>query len=651
METPLSVQVIPRQVMKDQQAISMGDVIKNVSGIQYSNSYTSYENFLIRGFKTDYDGTSILRNGLRRGANSYDLANIEQVEVLKGPASMMYGRLEPGGVVNFVTKMPLSTPYYSLQQQFGSYDLYRTTIEATGPINKDKTLLYRINFAGQEYAGFRDFMGLDRIFVAPTLTWKASDNTQFNFEFEYKRDTGFFSDQGIPALGNGSRNVAPVAKNFSTGEEWSKDAIDSFVGAFNWSHKFNDNWSIRNSFMTDLTYYKFRDLGANEYIKDAQGRDTTTVNRWLYDANQSRHRYGTNFDILGKFDAFGMEHSTLLGFDYYKQSNPKDDTYFTVLPDEYNIDLLNPVHGAPLPNIPAHNSHFDGYYDWYGLYFQDQAAMFDRKLHILFGGRYDWASIKNVSATKEDFSDASVSRFKDDKFSPRVGIVYRPFNWLSVYGNYTESFGANNGRGIGGGALAPQEATQYEIGLKGEFWDGRLTSSLAYYHLTKSNIPFSSINNVTSLVGEARSQGIEFDISGQITDKFNLIGSFSYTDAIITRDEDALIGKQLFAVPEFFGSVWGKYDISNHFSLGTGIFAATKSPGDRANSFDLPGYVRWDAMAAYRFDIGKTKLTAQVNVSNLLDERYYQHTGGFPERMGVTPASPRTVIGSLRLEY
>ncbi len=424
-----------------------------------------------------------------------------------------------------------------------------------------------------------------------------------------------------------------------------------FVGAFNWSHKFNDNWTIRNNFLADLTYYHFTDIGADSYVQDAQGKDTTTVRRWLYDANQSRRRYATNFDILGNFDAFGMELSTLLGFDYYNFSAPDDDTVFTLLPDSYNIDLLNPVHGAPRPLIPEHKGFFDSNYDWYGLYFQDQAAMFDRKLHILFGGRYDWASLENSSATQADFSDASVSRFKDDKFSPRVGIVYRPLSWLSVYGNYTESFGANNGRGSGGVALAPQEATQYEIGLKGEFWGGRLTSSLAYYHLTKSNIPFSGRNNVTLLVGEARSQGVEFDLSGQVTDKFNLIGSLSYTDAIITRDEDALIGKKLFAVPEFFGSIWGKYDITNHFSIGTGIFAATESPGDRANTFDLPSYVRWDAMAAYRFDIGKTKLTAQVNVNNLLDERYYNHTGGFPERMGVTPASPRTVIGSLRLEY
>jgi iron complex outermembrane recepter protein len=181
METPVSIQVVPRAVMNDQQVISVGDALKNVSGVQ-PGAYTFYDNFMIRGFDS---GQSTYRNGLRQFAiTNLETANLNQIEVLKGPAAVLFGRVQPGGLVNLDTKRPLDTPYYSVQQQFGSYSLYRTTVDATGPILKDKSLLYRMNIAYTDNNTFRDFAHQEHIFIAPSLTWRPTDKFEANLDIE-----------------------------------------------------------------------------------------------------------------------------------------------------------------------------------------------------------------------------------------------------------------------------------------------------------------------------------------------------------------------------------------------------------------------------------------------------------------------------------
>ncbi len=197
METPLSIQVVPQQVLKDQQAITLQDALKNVSGVQFTpSSGNQVDAFVIRGFPVD--DTSRLRNGQRFiGFFNADFANIEQVEVLKGPAAVLYGRLEPGGLVNLVAKKPLDQPYYSLQQQFGSYDFYRTTVDATGPIDADKTLLYRFNLGYTDAESFRDEWFDQALLVSPSLTWRPTDATEVNLNYEYRKRDMLF-DSGIP---------------------------------------------------------------------------------------------------------------------------------------------------------------------------------------------------------------------------------------------------------------------------------------------------------------------------------------------------------------------------------------------------------------------------------------------------------------------
>jgi len=337
---------------------------------------------------------------------------------------------------------------------------------------------------------------------------------------------------------------------------------------------------------------------------------------------------------------------------FFNQDAPDNNFSYGTIP---TFDINNPQYGnfdmAALRAEPA-NWFWRSRDDWYGVYFQDQITLWD-KLHIMGGGRYDMAGYGGYGGTSWDETKAGFSMQHEDKFSPRVGIVYQPWDWLSVYGNYVESFGTNNGRSATGGNFAPQAAEQYEIGFKTEFFDKRLSSTVAYYHLTKNNLMTFDLSTPDptdqKTIGEARSQGIEVDIKGQITDEFSLVTTYAYTDARYTKDYSGLQGNRLLNVPEHQASLWGTYQFTEHFKAGLGGVVVGKREGDNTNTYQLPGYTRLDAMMAYVQPIGKTRLTAQVNVYNLLDKEYY--TGSTSWLPTANVGAPISAMGSLKLEY
>lgn len=281
------------------------------------------------------------------------------------------------------------------------------------------------------------------------------------------------------------------------------------------------------------------------------------------------------------------------------------------------------------------------------------------KLHVLVGGRYDWAQLsRGFSSNSLAEAKDKAEKPDDTQFSPRVGVLYRVRPWLSVYGSYSKSFGISYGRPAPGKPpFPPEEATQYEVGLKTSFWGGRVSSTVAMYQITKTNIKTQDPNNPHFSVntGEARSRGIELDIAGQITDRLDIIASYAYTNTEVTHDNNGFEGNRLPNVPKHSGSFWFTYELPRQFSVGPGVFTigsglfwATDKAGDIANTFELPGYVRWDLMAAYSFNLEGIHMQAQLNVNNVLDERYFAHAGS---RNGLKPAAPRTVIGSLRVRF
>ncbi len=639
METPMSIQVVPKSVMNDQQAITLEQSLNNVSGVFPGLGFNGVETFNLRGFNTwDY-----YRNGVRfqsalSQTGNREVANLERIEVLKGPASILFGRIEPGGMINLVPKTPQATPYYSLQQQFGSYNLFRTTLDATSSLNQDNSLLYRLNFAYDNEGSFREFVNSHHFFVAPVLQWRISDRTQITAEMEYK--TGKYAhDSGFPAIGNRPANL-PV--NRLLGESFNSAKFDEITAGIHWSHAFNDNWEIKHRF-----YLQQTDEDDDVVIPSALRADNRTLDRFYAGfRNNKVETYTTNVDLTGNFETFGIQHTVLMGGDYY---NFRNRGLMISNFDFPSIDIFNPVHSGTAVRDPADDSPYDTKENWFGLYFQDQIKL-PYNIHVLAGFRYDNAEIKNLSGKSEQ-----------DRISPRVGVLWQPIPALSLYGNYVENFGAPNLYAIGlDGQPPPAEtAQQWEAGIKTEFFDGRLGATLAWFQLTKQNIatlhpdPQLALQRISVLTGEARNEGVEFDITGELLPGWNVIANYTYIDSEITKTNDNTLGNRFPNVPKHAGNIWTTYAFQNEtlrgLKVGGGVTLRGKREGNQDNDFQMPGYAVFNLMTSYAIKMGKTRVTAQLNVNNLFNEEYFPSSGLTRTRIGV--GTPRVFLGSLRVEY
>lgn len=664
MQTPVSVQVVPRAVMDDQQVISVMDALRNVSGAQAASGQYN-DNFMLRGF----DATTTYRDGLRQSqTTNYETANLERIEVLKGPASVLFGRAEPGGIQNLVTKKPLDTPYYSLQQQFGSFDLYRTTVDATGPIKNDKTLLYRMNLAYKTNNSFRDTVHQDHIFFAPSVTWRPTDRFETNLNLEYQHDE--FPAQGggaavIPAIGN---RPASIPINTYLGDPVldanKPNKQDKILLGFNWAYKFTDNWKVQNRFQ-----YINNDWQQTVLTGTLQPDNRTIKDTRYFSTPITRDTYATNFDLTGKFETGFLNHDVLAGFDYMLQSSKEGGGFSGVITGLSNLDIYNPFYATTNLNLlnkltSTNNRYLQSDDQWNGVYFQDHISFWDNKLHVLGGGRQDWASVSSGTSTGTTASFANIPTITTNNghFSPRVGVVYQPLQWVSLYANYIESFGSNNaGASVTGTPFAPQIAEQHEAGVKTEFFDKRMTTTLAFFDITKSNvlapIPGTTFSDV---IGEVQSKGIEFDIAGQLTKSWNVMANYANTDAFVSKDNSTTLagagnqGHSLYSVARNTGNVWSKYQFNegvlDGFNFGTGVTVASSKQGDLANTFQLPGWGRWDASVGYVFKNGPkgSRISTQLNVYNLLDKTYYLGSSG---RNNIQPGQPLTLLGSVRIEF
>jgi iron complex outermembrane receptor protein len=700
METPLNVQVISKQVLKDQQVISLDKALRNVSGVTTSGTTSLQGGFtpntgqslFLRGFKTD----TIFRNGFRMDGNTFgngaQFANIESVEVLKGSAAILYGRVEPGGMVNTVTKQPRATPYYSLNQQFGSYDLYRTSIDATGPLTKDDTLLYRVNTSFQSNNSYRDLVSGENVFFAPTLKWNISPRTQATLEFEYNRQLSSAATEVLPVK---KGKIVDIPHHLNFGERNPVKTENIFVG-FNWSHQFNDDWSIKHQIA-----FKEQDSlqGLSAYPIDFNAFVPNKVGRFVNFGRSTTDTVATNLDLTGHFKTWGLEHTLLLGGDYYRFDSFSDNSFghlFSLIgipgfaPGSF-IDFNNPIH--PGSNF---DSTVDGRQtgivgtDNYGLYLQDQIKL-PYDVHVMGGLRYQYvhSTSKNADTTL-DASGAFAPNppQTDDAVTPRVGLLWQPKKWLSLYSNYVENFGANTGvrtfvqGSIVGKPVPAQSGQQWEVGTKIELFDGRLRASLAYYDLKKQNVPVSDFEQTHQcgggpgscnlLAGEVRSRGPELDIQGEILPGWKVIATYANQDVRITKGTENsannptssisfIPGNRLQYVPRNVGSFWTTYEVQQgdlkSFKIGGGVNLEDSRVNTR-NDQKSTGFVLVGLMTGYSFDLGKqAKINLQLNIDNLLNKNYYTNTlsatdvGQTNGTAVATFSTPRTFMGSINVEY
>lgn len=650
MQTPLSVKVVPQQVLKDQQVITVDQALSNVSGVTSGLGGTG--TFFMRGF----GNYNVYRDGFlnqSQWSHTEDLANIERVEVLKGPGSILYGRTEPGGLVNFVTKQPLDTPYYSLRQQFGSFDLYRTTIDATGPLTSNKDLAYRFNLGYQSNNSFQQFGGNERLLVAPSVRWNISDKTTSTLKLEYSdiKETG---NGTVPLMGN---RPAPVSRGLNLGDPWNLQEDEYVMLSVNTEHAFNDNWKLRHRFNFSNHTLTMSAITPDGNWSPVQSNGDQTRSFWgqNIDGKDYQHNFFNALELTGKFNTVGLKHTMLVGGDYYRTDYRASMSGFGDGPNQLDTsNIYTPAHMAGAPYIPTDAITYNNItLPWFGLYAQDQIEL-PWHIHLMGGLRYDNASF---SGTSTGLWGGPFSSFEEDRISPRGGIVWQALPELSFYGSYTENFGATNS--IGRTApLPPQTAQQWETGIKTELWDGRLTASVAYFDLKKQNIPMNVDPLTVKAIGAAESRGIEFDFSGEILPGWNVIGGYAWTPfAQTTKDsftgaDAGNTGLRLNNAPRHNGNLWSTYEIQSGdlqgVKFGAGMRALTQREIGYNESAQAPGYVTMNLMGSKAWKIGKSKITTQLNIDNLLDKTYTASIYSYgPTYYG----APRTFMGSIKVEY
>lgn len=660
-QTPVSVQIIPQQVLLDQQVTRLNEALQNVSGvIQNNDSYGTGDSFSIRGFDAMEE---TYENGLKLDQYSTSgltrsLANVDSIEVVKGPASVLYGRAEPGGLVSIVTKKPLDDPYYSLGQEFGSYDFYSTTLDATGPINTNNTLLYRFNLDYENSGSFRDFVYAHRLFLFPTLEWKPNDWNRAILELQYGTGTEVL-DNGIPFLTNGTPANVPISSNYSEPNSNASQS-DDYVAKLSLEHDFNEDWKAR-------LVYKFEHHSSPysstiDYAGDAgsDGTPSDLQRYWFPQPSSDSSTHQAVFDLVGKFETFGIQHTVDGGFDYYQA----DESWSALItPNAPTINIYNPVYGQPLPSYALTNAYLAanlGQHSW-GGYLQDQMEL-PWNIHLLAGFRYDQGH------TFENYYDyygneTPTSQIDHPSPTPRVGILWQPVPQASVYATYTENFGDSplGNTPVPGQILPAESAQQYELGVKTEWFQKRLSATASIYELTKQNIPTAdpTNSNYTIAIGEARSRGFEFDLAGQMTKGWSVIGSYSYIDSVTTQDNNSprFQGLRFPGIPYNSGSLWTTYQVQRGplkgLKFGAGVLyrdpeIAWESPTGGSYQADrIPSYAIFNAMASYGWKMWKTKFTAQLNVNNVFDRNYFSSVN--PSQ--AMPGEPFNLMGSLRLEF
>jgi len=651
-DVPQSVEIVNRQLLDSQAVRSMQDALVNVTAVSVAQGEGRRDQFFIRGFNAIGDQ---FIDGVRDDATYYrDLANVEQIEVVKGPAAVLFGRGSSGGIINRVTKRP---NYFgrvgNIETMLGSYGLKRGSFDFGQPIIKDK-LAFRLIVAGEKSGSFRHYFFQDKYNIAPSLSWKPDEKTDVLFQFEFLNDKRR-PDRGLPSY-LGRVVQVPLGTYYGFPET---DRINNRVSsqALRVEHRFNNAWLIRNNFRRIYTATDFYNTGANGICVFAANGSCAAVKatdpnfsldrlgaiRFQYTSNVRQRNNFNQTEVVGVVNTFGIQHTVLAGVELGVQNKDTIRYDGTASP----VALLNPILTRPQAFKTLTNfNNFNG--KVFGLYFQDQIN-FTRKWKALIGARYDdfRQNLDDLRVNNLDLSRA------DKQWSPRAGLVYQPSDWLSFYGSYTRSFqpsGENLSLVANAAELEPEMTRNYEGGIKAQIQPFKLNATLAVFRLDRNNIKTNDplVPGKLILVGEQRTNGVEVTVSGTPTKKLEIYAGYALLDARITKSNSfsngvALQGKFAQLTPRNSGNLWLTYQLPKQFRLGFGAFARTKSFTSTNNQVTLPGYTRLDASLSWR---SERHYEIAFNLKNITDKRYYETSNG---DNGIQPGAP--VNGSVTMRY
>lgn len=695
-DVPQGIQVIPQAVLEEQGSTTLSDTLRNVSGASAGRASTGLQATtpIIRGFESN----NVLRNGLRddtlrigSGVN-----NIERVEILKGPASVLFGAGSLSGTINLITEEPLTEPRYEFGASAGGFELYGGEIDFTGPLDESGELGYRLNMAYQERGSFRDFERSESFFVAPSLQLANTDRSSLIFDIEYLASRSYGTATGLPpvpaigfednflaerALAQGRRfpnnpnavtldspgiqraGTLDLSTNPSNPNLSYSETNIARIG-YRFEYDFNDSWTFRNEFLGSFQETPQDSVVGITGRRSVGGQPNfEEYTRSYLIGSGSREALTLNSNIVGEYELLGIDQTLLLGAEFSTESTR-----------DVLVERLGRTRDFTVPNFPPFNIYEPVYRDdefffetrldpesprgdtttrrqTVGLYGQLQLDVADY-LILLLGGRFDVADQFFVDT--EPRGNNPISRepvnTSDTAFSPRIGVVVKPAENVSLYASYVESFLPIIGRNVGGDVFVPETGSQFETGIKASLFDDRLNMTLAYYDLSRQNVSTQDEDNpgIQVQVGEQTSSGIEFDLIGEPLPGWNIIANYAYTDASINRDNTFAVGTRLQNVPQHSANLWTSYEIQSGslegFGIGAGVSFVGERNGSIRNSFVIPAYTRTDAAIFYRRD----GFNAQLNFENLFDIRYFEGARDFNR---VNPGAPFSVVGTVSWEF
>ncbi len=658
-DLPQSVQVISTQVIQDQQANRLSDVIKNVNGVALgANRGSVGENFYARGYSLG--SNNVFKNGVRTTIGGMpEASTLEAVEVLKGSAALLYGGVTGGAVVNMVTKKPRFDYGAEVSMRAGSYGLIKPTVDLYGPISNK--LAFRVIGTYEKADSYRDVVQSERIYVNPSLLYQISDKTSLLLQGDYLK-SDFTPDFGIGTVGNA---ISPLGRNTYINTPWAYNKTNTLTSQLSLDHRFSDNWKINAS--ASLQSYDRNYFSAERPFADAAGN----VARNLTRSKTKEYTYNQQLNLSGTFQTGFLKHTLLIGADA-DQSNTNVFGYsYADGKTAYNygnFNLLDPSTYNTRSDIPQTNIATDTYTPIYrmGAFVQDLVEI-TTQFKVLAGLRWTYQNTPATTVTNvptQIVGKGAAAGKVDKAFSPKVGFIFEPIKTTSIYLSYANNFTTNTGRDIFDAPMGPSIIDQYEAGIKNDFLDGRLTANVTWYKILNDRFAQQAIlkadgtpnadANVKEFSGKSASDGLEIDVTGSIAKGLSFLAGYSYNYMRYTSTKDSsgiVEGERLVGTTKNTANGTLFYTVGSGAMKGLKLGASAFYTGDRnggrntnkagttSGIIPIKGFTTIDISAGYSWK----KLSILGKISNLTNElNYYVH-----ENYSVNPIPPRQFVTTL----
>ena len=677
MDTPQSVQVIGAEIIGQQQAVRLSEVIKNANGVYVGSARGgAQESFFSRGY--DMSANNMLKNGFRYNAGSIpEVSGLDKVEFLKGGSALLYGNVAPGGILNLVTKTPSFKSGGEITMQAGSYAYFKPSIDFYGPLNKH--IAYRFTGSYENSESFRDVVKNERLYVNPSFLFNVSDKTQITVQGDY------LSADWTPDFGTGilGKTILDLPRNSFYGALWSTGNTKSASASVLLNHSFNENWKL--SFNTSFQNYD----RSSKSTAQLSNLDTYATpgdwNRGLVQNKNSEQIFGDQLSLQGTFSTGSIKHQIFTGVDYenslatantyaFYDANGKVITTY----DTINLFTYDPnVPTLAIPNSRATQTVYTST-QRFGIYAQDLIS-FTEKIKLLAGLRWSWqeSQADTHNLTKNPITIAEGAKRLDNAFSPKIGLVYQPTKDMSLFASYSNSFTPNTGTTVDLKPLEPSIIDQYEAGIKKDFWKGALSTNVTVYQITNSNLVQTAIYkadgtlninpidpNLRELSGETKSKGIEIDVTARPIVGLGINAGYSYNDMRYEKTSglngSPIAGNRLARTPANTANLSFFYTLQTGILKGMSLGAIGNYIGKRVggwnNQYDstrpngiwdreipLEGYTTIDVSAGYEWK----KFSILCKLSNVTNELNYT----VHENYSVNPIAPRQVLTSLKYKF